>query len=46
MMSHKQAKSMSEEALLKRQRRGAMATAAIVGAIAFGIFIFTLYVNG
>lgn len=45
MISQKQAKTMSEEVLLKRQRRSAMITAAIVGAIAFGIFMFTLYMN-
>jgi len=36
---------ISEEALLKRQRKGAMITATIVAVIALAIFSFTLYMN-
>lgn len=36
---------ISEEALLKRQRKGAMITATIVAVIALAIFLFTLYMN-
>lgn len=37
--------SMTEEELLKQQRKGAKRTALIVGIIAVSIFIFTLYMN-
>jgi len=37
--------SLSEEELLKKQRKGAMKTAFIVGVIALSIFIFTLYMS-
>lgn len=37
--------SLSEQELLEKQRKGAKKTAIIVGVIAFGIFIFTLYMS-
>ncbi len=37
--------SLTEDELLAKQRKGARVTALIVGAIALGIFIFTIYVN-
>jgi len=37
--------SLTEEQLLAKQRKGARLTALIVGAIAFGIFVFTLYMS-
>lgn len=45
MITPEEARSMSEEDLLKRQRKGAMITAGIIGGIAFGIFMLTLYLN-
>ncbi len=37
--------SLNEEELLKKQRKGARTTAMIIGAIALGIFTFTLYMS-
>ncbi len=45
MISKEEARFLSEEELLKRQRKGATLTATIVAMIAFGIFFFTLYSN-
>lgn len=45
MITPEEAKTMSEDDLLKRQKKGAVITASIVGGIAFGIFMLTLYLN-
>ncbi len=45
MISREEANHMSEQELLERQRKGAKKTATIVGLIAFGIFMLTLYLN-
>ncbi len=37
--------ALTEEELLAKQRKGAKKTALIVGAIAFGIFAFTIYMS-
>ena len=37
--------SMTEEELLRHQKKGARRTAAIVGIIALLIFLFTLYMS-
>jgi hypothetical protein len=37
--------SLTEDELLAKQRKGARITALIVGFVALGIFVFTLYVN-
>jgi len=37
--------SLTEDKLLAKQRKGARTTALIVGVIALGIFVFTIYVN-
>ena len=36
---------LSEEELLKKQRKGAKVTALIVAVIAFGIFAFTIFMS-
>ena len=38
--------SLNEEQLLEKQRKGARITATIVGAVALGIFLLTLYLSG
>ncbi len=38
--------SLSHDEQLKKQRQGARVTAIIVGAIAFGIFLLTLFLSG
>ena len=45
MISKEEAGQMSEQELLERQRQGARRTATIVGLIAFGIFMLTLFLN-
>jgi hypothetical protein len=45
MITREEASNMSEQELLDRQRKGAKKTATIVGLIAFGIFMLTLYLN-
>lgn len=45
MVSEEEAKSLTEEELLQRQRKGARVTALIVGAIALGVFLLTIYLN-
>jgi hypothetical protein len=37
--------SLTEDELLAKQRKGARTTALIVGAIAFAIFSFTIYMS-
>lgn len=37
--------TLTEEELLIKQRKGARITAIIVGAIALGIFTFTIYMS-
>ena len=37
--------ALTEDELLAKQRRGARKTALIVGAIAFAIFAFTIYMS-
>ena len=37
--------SLTEDELLTKQRKGARITALIVGAIAFGVFVFTIYMS-
>jgi hypothetical protein len=37
--------SLTEDELLAKQRKGARVTAIIVGAIALGIFAFTIYMS-
>lgn len=37
--------ALTDEELLIKQRKGARITATIVGAIALGIFAFTIYMN-
>ncbi len=45
MITQEEAKQMTEDELLQKQRRGAKKTAIIVGLIALGIFLFTLFTN-
>lgn len=45
MISKEEARFLSEEELLRRQRKGAALTATIVAMIALAIFFFTLYTN-
>ncbi len=45
MVTPEEAKSLTEEELLKRQRKGAKVTATIVAVIALGVFLFTLYMS-
>ncbi len=45
MISKEEASQMSEQELLERQRQGARRTATIIGLIAFGIFMLTLFLN-
>jgi uncharacterized membrane protein len=45
MVSTKDNLLMTEEELLKRQKKGARRTAAIVGFLAILIFLFTLYMS-
>ena len=37
--------SLNEKELLEKQRRGARITALIVGAVAFGVFLLTIYLS-
>jgi len=37
--------ALTEDELLAKQRKGARLTAIIVGAIAMGVFAFTIYMN-
>ena len=37
--------ALTEDELLAKQRKGARKTALIVGAIAFAIFAFTIYMS-
>ena len=43
--SVKELKSMTDDELLKRQRKGARITALIVAIIALGVFSLTLYMK-
>ncbi len=45
MITKEEARHMSEQELLDRQRQGAKKTATIVALVAFGIFMLTLYLN-
>ncbi len=45
MITKEEARQMSEQELLERQRQGAKKTATIIGLIAFGIFMLTLLLN-
>jgi len=38
-------KTMTEQERLKRQRKGAVRTALIVGLVAIGVFALTLYMK-
>lgn len=44
MSSHKQVPDLTEQQL-KRQKKGVIITASIVGAVAFGVFLLTLYLS-
>ena len=45
MASKEDKKIMTDEELLKRQRKGARITAIIVAIIALAFFTFTIYMN-
>ena len=45
MITKEEARQMTEQELLERQRQGAKRTATIVGLIAFAIFMLTLFLN-
>lgn len=45
MISQEEAKSLSEEEILKRQRKGANVTAIVVGVIALVFFLLTIYLS-